>query len=134
MFTQPQTSLWGQIDHCEVLCPGVFLVSTPSHGGIMVAKGIEEVLSPAARRCGQRKGGFLCFEEDTAEAVVLRELLDKRLWDIPDRIKDKPAFEESINNTLREYHPEYWRSRMRGRENVPPAKDAAKTAPVHENR
>ena len=31
----------------------------------------------------------ICYEEDAQESVVLRELLDKKLWKIPDRIKDK---------------------------------------------
>lgn len=122
MFATPKNSLWGEVDYCDTLSPGVFLVSTDSHGGVMVSKEIEEFLSPAARKCGERYNGFLCFEEDCAEAVVFRELLDKKLWDIPDRIKDKAAFEESINKTLREYHPDYWRSREHGRIQVPPAK------------
>ena len=124
MFAQPTNSPWGEVQDCDTLCPGVFLVTTEGHGGTMVIKDMQEVLSPAARREGQHKGGFLCFEEDTAEAVVMRELLDKKLWSIPDRIKDKTAFEESINNSLQKYHPEYWRSRERGRQNAPPVRPA----------
>ena len=37
---------------CETLCPGVFLVSTASHGGTMVANEVAAVLSPAAKKCG----------------------------------------------------------------------------------
>ena len=48
------------------------------------------------------------------ESIVLRELLDKKLWEIPERIKDKAAFEENINITLRQYHPDYWRARQAG--------------------
>ena len=34
------------------------------------------------------------FEEDCCEQVVLRELMDKKLWTPPaDRIKDAAAFE-----------------------------------------
>jgi len=130
MFRQPNNSPWGEVDYCDTLCPGVYLVYTPEHGGIMVAREIQEFLSPAARKHGQRKNGFLCYEEDTEEAIVLRELLDKKLWDIPDRIKDREAFEENINNTLRKYHPEYWRSRENGRVNTPPVK----SRPPHDNR
>ena len=53
---------------------------------------------------------------DCDENIVLRELLDKKLWQIPDRIRDKAAFEENINRALREHHPEYWRSRQQGLE------------------
>ncbi len=130
MFNEPKISPWGEVNYCDTLCPGVFLVSTPSHGGSMVAREMEEFLSPAARRCGERHNSFLCFEEDAAEAVVLRELLDKQLWSIPDRIKDKATFEESINKSLQEYHPDYWRSRENGRENLAPAK----IAPTHDER
>lgn len=130
MFAPPKNSPWGEVDYCDTLSPGVFLVSTSSHGGVMVAKEMEDFLSPAARKCGQRQNGFICFEEDCDEAVVFRELLDKKLWDIPDRIKDRAAFEESIDKTLRDYHPDYWRSREKGRVNAPPLK----TAPVHDER
>ena len=63
-----------------------------------------------------KMGDYLCYEEDCDENIVLRELLDKKLWSIPDRIKDKAAFEENINKSLREYNPDYWRSRQQGRE------------------
>ena len=129
LFEQPKNSLWGQVDYCDTLYTGVFLVSTEGHGGVMVAKEMQEILSPAARKHGERNNGFLCFEEDTAESIVLRELLDKKLWDIPDRIKDKAVFEENINNILREYHPDYWRSRENGRNKAP-----EKTAPAQDER
>lgn len=74
------------------------------------------MLSPAAVKCGFRQGGHLCFKEDSQEAVVLRELLDKKLWSIPERTKDKAAFEENISKSLREYNPDYWRARAQGQE------------------
>jgi len=120
MFTQPKDSPWGKVDFCDILCSGVFLVYTPDHGGIMVAKEIEEFLSPAARRYGQRRNGFICFEQDADEEIVLRELLDKKLWDIPDRVRNRAAFEENINAALRKNHPQYWRSRENGRVHAPP--------------
>lgn len=116
MYQQPEKSPWGKVQHCEILCPGVFLVSTSSHGGTMFSKGMAAVLSPAARKCGFRHGSFLCFEEDSQEDVAFRELLDKRLWVVPERIKDKAAFEENINKSIREYNPDYWRVRQAGLE------------------
>lgn len=92
MYQEPNKSPWGAVQTCDTLCPGVFLVSTASHGGTMVSNDVAAFLSPAAKRCGFRRGGYLCFEEDTQEEVVLRELLDKKLWKIPERIKDKAAF------------------------------------------
>ncbi len=131
LFAHPKASPWGEVDYSETLCPGVFLVTTAGHGGVMVAKDMEVALSPAARKCGERQNGFLCFEEDTAEAIVFRELLDKKLWDIPDRIKDRAAFEAGIDQSLQRYHPDYWRSREKGRiQHAPPAKPA----PAHDER
>lgn len=80
MYRKPEISPWGRVQVCDILCPGVFLVSTASHGGTMVSKEVAAFLSPAAKKCGFRQGGYLCFEEDTQEEVVFRELLDKRLW------------------------------------------------------
>ena len=125
LFSQPKNSPWGKVDYCDALCPGVFLVSTEGHGGVMVAKDMEVMLSPAARKCGLRHSGFLCFEEDCDETIVLRELLDKKLWEIPDRVKDKAAFEEGIDKSLRDHHPDYWRSREKGRIQAPPVKTEA---------
>ena len=126
LFSPPENSPWGDIQTCDALCQGVFMVSTASHGGTMVSRDMTAALSPAARKYGMRHNGFLCFEEDCDEAIVLRELLDKKLWAIPDRIRDKAAFEEDINKGLREYHPEYWKARQMGRE-----KEAARqTQPV----
>jgi len=130
LFNEPKHSPWGDIDYCETLCTGVFLVSTMGHGGIMVAKDMELVLSPAARKHGERYNGFRCYEEDNEESIVMRELLDKKLWEIPDRVKDKVAFEERINDTLKEYHPDYWRSRENGRSRAVPIN----TTPTHNER
>ena len=70
------------------------------------------LLSPEARKCGFREGGYLWFEEDCCEQVVLRELMDKKLWTPPaDRIKDTAAFERAIDRVLQACQPEYWASR-----------------------
>ena len=61
--------------------------------------------------------------------MVLRELLDKKLWNIPDRIKDKEQFEENLNRSIRQYHPEYWRARQSGQA---AAESARSTAPAKE--
>ena len=129
MYQQPEQSPWGKVQTCDTLCPGVFLVSTASHGGTMIAKDMAAALSPAARKCGFKQGGYLCFEEDSQEDVALRELLDKKLWAIPDRIKDKAAFEENINRSIREYNPEYWRLRQSGLDRIQTRQTAP--APAH---
>ena len=107
----PTFSPWGKIDWSETLAPGFEMVATPSHGGIMVSRDASFMLSPAARKCGAWNGGYLCFEEDAAENVVLRELLDMKLWQIPDRIKDRTAFVENIDQNIQKYNPGYWSAR-----------------------
>ena len=107
----PDFSPWGVIDWIDTLAPGFDMVATPSHGGIMVSREASFMLSPAARKCGAWNGGYLCFEEDSAEYVVLRELLDKKLWKIPERIKDTAAFVDNIDQIIQTCHPEYWKSR-----------------------
>jgi len=114
VFTRPKQSPWGEVQHCDVICPGVFMVSTAGHGGTMVYKDVAAILSPAAIKCGFKEGGYICFEEDTQENVALRELLDKGLWEVPDRVQDKAAFVERINADIHEYNPDYWQSRQNG--------------------
>jgi len=125
MFKQPDKSPWGKVQHCDTLCPGVFLITAENHGGTMVSKEVEAFLSPAARKCGFKQNGFICFEEDSQEDVVLRELLDKKLWSVPDRIKNKAAFEENINNNIQKYNPDYWRARQAVPTRPAPARETA---------
>ena len=127
IFTSPKISPWGDVQTCDTLCPGVYLVSTASHGGTMVAKDIAAMLSPAALKCGFKQDGYICFEEDCQENVAFRELLDKKLWKIPDRVRDKGAFEENINKSIREYNPDYWRARQAGLEKAPTRQDRVST-------
>ncbi len=112
-MNEPTYSPWGEVQDCETLCRGIYLVTTPGHGGILVEHESTLYLTTAARKCGFRDGGYLCFEEDCDEQVVLRELLDKKLWQIPSRVTDPKAFEKAINDSLQEYHPEYWTARAR---------------------
>lgn len=112
---EPSFSPWGEIQSCDTLYPGIYLVTTPGHGGIIVELTAALYLSSYARKCGFRDGGYLCFEEDCCEQVVLRELLDRGMWRLPERIKDKEGFEKEINRTIEKYHPDYWRARAVGK-------------------
>ena len=44
MYRKPEISPWGRVQVCDILCPGVFLVSTASHGGTMVSKEVAAFL------------------------------------------------------------------------------------------
>ena len=115
-------SPWGQIDDAVIIIPGIDLVSTPSHGGARVSHDAAMLLSPEARKCSCWDGGYLWFEEECCEQVVLRELMDKKLWSPPaHRITELSAYEKEINRAIREYHPDYWKAREK-RLNAPPPK------------
>ena len=122
MIKKPIKSPWGKVQHCETLCTGVYMVDTEKHGGVMVSKDISAFLSPAALKCSFKQNGYICFDADSQEDVALRELLDKKLWSIPARVRNKAAFEENINNNVRKHNPDYWRARELGRMAAPPAK------------
>ena len=95
MFHAPKSSPWGEVQSCETLCPGVFLVSTASHGGTMVANEVAAVLSPAAKKCGFKDKGYICYEEDAQESVVFRELLDKSCGTSPTTLRTKRSLKKT---------------------------------------
>ena len=109
----PAYSPWGNIQKCERLCPGVFSVSTPEHGGIMVSRELaEKVFRKEALDCGFTEGAYLCFEEDSDEPVALRELMDKGMYQAPVNERFAPgAYEALINDSLQTFHSEYWQAR-----------------------
>lgn len=72
----PYLSPWGKLMGYKTLCPGVFQVKSAEHSGIMVANEVSALLSPYLCKQGERRGGFLCFENETA---VMQELSDKKL-------------------------------------------------------
>ena len=114
MSRLPRNSPWGAVQHCEEMREGVFLVSTASHGGIMVRPGAADFLTADAIKHGAfHENNCYCFEEDCCESIVIRELLDRKLWAIPDRITDKAGYEDSINRSLQQWQPEYWEARQK---------------------
>ena len=72
---------------------------------------------------------YICYEDEAQEGVVRREFQAKKLWTFPVRINDKDRFEENLNQSIRQYNPEYWRARQSGRE---AAEAARSTAPAKE--
>lgn len=69
---RPVNSPWGKVDYQEMMKEGVYSVSTPGHGGIMVHKSIE--LSDAAKNQAEVHGEFYCFEEDCLAVIAIHEL------------------------------------------------------------
>ena len=109
----PYYSPWGNIQECETLCTGVYSVSTPGHGGIMVRRELaEKIFRKEAMGCAFVKGGYLCFEEDCDAQVALRELMDKKMIQAPVNERFGPgAYEAVINSSVQIHHPEYWQAR-----------------------
>ncbi len=109
---EPKLSPWGAVQHCEIMNTGIYSVDTASHGGIMIeAEYAKEILSPEAQKVGFYENGYLNFEEDCDADVAIRELLDKNIWEIPDKVNDKEKFESNVNNSIKRWNPEYWQSR-----------------------
>jgi hypothetical protein len=72
----------------------------------------EKVFRKEAMGCGFIASGYLCFEEDCAAAVALRELLDKRLCKAPEHYTPE-EYDNAVNGTIQRFYPEYWKARER---------------------
>lgn len=73
-------SPWGIVQTTHELAEGVFKVSTPSHGGIMVRETpAKEYLSPELLARGGTENGWCFFEEDELAPQVIDELTHKGL-------------------------------------------------------
>lgn len=109
----PGYSPWGEVQTCETLCPGAYSVSTAGHGGVMVHRDLaDKVFRKEAKECGFAEGVYLCFEEDCDGPVALRELMDKKLYQVPVNQYFGPGeYEKVIDRSLQHYHPEYWQAR-----------------------
>lgn len=129
MMTEPGYSPWGEIQHCDMLTPGIYSVSTAGHGGIMARMDVaRKTLSKVALDCAYFECGWYCFEEDCAAAVALRELMDKGLFTAPVNEYYAPGeYEKLIDGSAQRYYPQYWEARKQTLEqnkgqDTPPAK------------
>lgn len=127
---EPLYSPWGEIQHCEVLAPHVFSVSTASHGGIMAnSRTAKAIFSKEALKCAFQEGGFYCFGEDCAAPVAIRELMDRKLYAAPANEYWKAgAYEKCINDSVQRYYPDYWKARQDGKTQPAVQKKQAKEA------
>ena len=112
---RPPYSPWGEIQHCEELCPGVYQVSTASHGGVMAKLSVaSKLFSTTVRQYSFVEGGYLYFEEDCEAPVAIRELMDKGLCKAPVNQYYSPGeYETAIDRSIQRYQPEYWAYRER---------------------
>ena len=68
----PPYSPWGKVQECETLCPGVYSVSTPGHGGVMVRRELAE--KKKALYAEYRKA-----QADMRQAVAVKANIDHLL-------------------------------------------------------
>lgn len=77
-YQEPRFSLWGMVQDCTVIAPGIYSVVTAGHGGMMIDAALApHILSPEALSEGFTESDYYCYEEDAAESIPLRELYDK---------------------------------------------------------
>ena len=109
MYKRPYSSPWGKIQHIKKKTDGVYEVSTAGHGGIMVCtEAASQLLSKTAIDHGDLRNGFYCFEEDCDACIVIKELLDKNLWKIPEHYVGREAeYIEIVNVSLLRWNPDY---------------------------
>lgn len=108
-------SAWGKIQSSRKLAEGVYSISTPGHGGIIVREDTANtMLSAEARKAGYTEsgGGWYGYEEDSEYRIPLLELLEQELIDIPSQWEG--TREENIaelEKEVQEYFPKYWSAR-----------------------
>ena len=65
-IAEPRYSMWGPVQTCQTIAPGIFQVTTASHGGfILSAERIAEMPTALQKPDGN------CFEEDCAWCLVV---------------------------------------------------------------
>ena len=124
----PDNSPWGRIDHFTKICDGVYSVSTASHGGIMAATSkAPHIFSAEALQHGFTESGYVCFEEDCAATVALRELIDRHLYKPPVNEYWKPGeYVAVIDASVKRWYPNYWAARESGATRTPAAPKRSK--------
>jgi hypothetical protein len=99
---------WGAAQTVDEIARGVRWVSTPGHGGLGVASGVaRKLLSPAARRIGELKGGYYWYEEDVAFIVPLFEVPE---WSgaLARATGGRSYTKDQLEKEIRQQLPEYF--------------------------
>ena len=113
LYYEPRNSPWGEIQTYQFLTKGAFFVNTASHGGVLVVKDLSDcLLSKEAQLYAFPFCGYLCYEEDCDAPIAIRELLDKKFIKAPvNQYYKAGEYEAAINDSLQQWHPEYWQAR-----------------------
>jgi len=116
-----KNSPWGIPDTVDKIAKGFYWVSTPSHGGYMVSKALAESLLPKSAIdsgfLGIPWGGYYCYEEDCAYAVLMHFVLNRSPFDslrialelyLQKSLYQYPGivtYKEKIRNTVAHWYP-----------------------------
>jgi hypothetical protein len=111
---EPKWSPWGEVDGCTTITTGVYWVSTPSHGGLMIDNRIiGGLLTPEAIKEGSYFGDnerhWTTYEEDEQCNVAFYELQERGVSLI--RIFGNVDTKDSRIKSLSRWRPDYLRSR-----------------------
>jgi hypothetical protein len=108
---------WGDSDYCEQIHPGVYTVSTPGHGGIMVQRSVaKQQLSDRAITRGIDFGLYIAFEEDCDWALVAVEhpewFVGHQIVPSNDenhtRLATQDEIEEAARDSVWRWNPDYF--------------------------
>lgn len=91
------SSPWGLVDEVREHAPGVYFVTTPSHGGFLVTADAWRRMPQGLRAIGSPWGGMYAFEEDCCYAAVVLAF--------PDAFA--PASVEVAARTVRAWYPKH---------------------------
>jgi len=93
MNHKPRHSPWGQIDNCETIAPGIYRVSTSSHGGYILSPQRLAAMPKALRLHNDNH-----FEEDCEWCLVVLSF--------PDLFPD--ALRQEATLTCKNWYPHLW--------------------------
>ncbi len=96
---------WGEAQTKRALAPGVYLVTTAGHGGILIGKSrAKELLSEQAIKIGMAWGSFLAYEEDCDVSAVFYEHPEYASW------MDVKTSKKLAEDSLKRWYPAYFKT------------------------
>ncbi len=101
---------WGRSQTVDKILPGVYYVTTASHGGLMIgAKIAQSLISPLAISYGAKMGSWLCYEEDCLWAIPAYEHSLIAEYCNFNGLAPLPSqeYHEQVRQVIQHWYPEY---------------------------
>ncbi len=73
MQAQLTTTPWGKVQESRVIAPGIFFLSTASHGGIYLSPEINATVPDRIKEMTFSGQGFQGFYEEDEDAEMIRQ-------------------------------------------------------------